>query len=72
MPQSTAKRNVLPYALGSILTAEILLQVCEHLQRIGKVCGVWAIPIVGGISPIKQERLLRKFPEVRKLLLFIF
>ena len=40
------------------------LQVCEHLQRIGKVCGVWAVPIVGGISPVKQERLLKKLPEV--------
>ena len=39
-------------------------QVCEHLQRVGKVCGVWAVPIVGGISPIKQERLLKKLPEV--------
>ena len=40
------------------------VQVCEHLQRVGKVCGVWAVPIVGGISPIKQERLLKKLPEV--------
>lgn len=40
------------------------MQVCEHLQRVGKVCGIWAVPIVGGISPVKQERLLKKFPEV--------
>lgn len=41
-----------------------LVQVCEHLQRVGKVCGIWAVPIVGGISPVKQERLLKKAPEV--------
>ncbi|DBB02933.1 TPA: hypothetical protein ACH3X1_013532 [Trebouxia sp. C0004] len=45
-------------------TRELALQVCEHLQRVGKVCGVWAVPIVGGISPIKQERLLKKLPEI--------
>ena len=44
------------------------VQVCEHLQRIGKVCGVWVVPIVGGISPIKQERLLKKLPEVNSSL----
>ena len=42
----------------------VSVQVCEHLQRVGKVCGVWAVPIVGGISPLKQERLLKKLPEV--------
>ena len=41
-----------------------LVQVCEHLQRVGKVCGVWVVPIVGGISPVKQERMLKKLPEV--------
>ena len=40
------------------------LQVCDHLQKIGKACGIWVVPIVGGISMAKQERLLRKQPEV--------
>lgn len=40
------------------------VQVCEHLQRVGKVCGVWVVPIVGGISPLKQQRFLKRLPEV--------
>ena len=28
------------------------------------MCGVWVVPIVGGISPVKQERMLKKLPEV--------
>lgn len=35
------------------------------LQAVGKACGVWVVPIVGGISALKQERLLCKSPEVR-------
>ncbi|KAL4431591.1 hypothetical protein ABPG77_001433 [Micractinium sp. CCAP 211/92] len=45
-------------------TRELALQVCEHLQAVGKACGVWVVPIVGGISALKQERLLCKSPEV--------
>lgn len=40
------------------------MQVCSHLQAVGKHCGVWAVPIVGGISAQKQERLLKKHPEI--------
>ena len=42
----------------------LLVQVCDHLQKVGKSCGIWVVPIVGGISPAKQERLLKKQPEV--------
>ncbi|EFN53172.1 hypothetical protein CHLNCDRAFT_25981 [Chlorella variabilis] len=45
-------------------TRELALQVCEHLQAVGKGCGIWVVPIVGGISALKQERLLAKHPEV--------
>ena len=38
--------------------------MCEHLQAVGRQCGVWVVPIVGGISAQKQERLLSKCPEV--------
>ena len=40
------------------------LQVCEHLQRVAKPLGVWVAPIVGGISPAKQTRLLGRQPQV--------
>ncbi len=33
-------------------------------QAVGKGCGIWVVPIVGGISQLKQERLLSKHPEV--------
>ena len=33
-------------------------------QAVGKTCGIWVVPIVGGISALKQERLLSKHPEV--------
>jgi ATP-dependent RNA helicase DDX24/MAK5 len=39
-------------------------QVCEHLQAVAKPCGVWVVPIVGGISPPKQARLLTRRPAV--------
>lgn len=45
-------------------TRELAMQVCEHMRAIAKPNGVWVVPIVGGISPQKQERLLRKRPEV--------
>ena len=40
------------------------MQVCEHLQRVAKPLGVWVAPIVGGISPAKQARLLGRQPQV--------
>jgi hypothetical protein len=39
-------------------------QVCTHLQAVGQACGVWVVPIVGGMSPLKQQRLLKKRPQV--------
>ena len=41
-----------------------IVQVCEHLQRVAKPLGVWVAPIVGGISPAKQARLLGRQPQV--------
>ena len=39
-------------------------QVCEHLQALGKPAGIRVAPLVGGIAPVKQERLLRAAPQV--------
>ena len=38
--------------------------MCEHLQAVARPNGIWVVPIVGGISPPKQARLLRVRPEV--------
>ncbi|EFJ42527.1 hypothetical protein VOLCADRAFT_31081, partial [Volvox carteri f. nagariensis] len=45
-------------------TRELALQVCSHLQVIGRVCGVRVAAIVGGISDVKQARLLAARPAV--------
>ncbi|GAX73897.1 hypothetical protein CEUSTIGMA_g1347.t1 [Chlamydomonas eustigma] len=45
-------------------TRELALQVSQHLQAIGKECGVRVVAIVGGLAQVKQERLLRGLPEV--------
>ena len=39
-------------------------QVCEHMQRVAKPLGIWVAPLVGGISPAKQARLLGRQPQV--------
>ena len=56
----------LQWRLGQGLEIELVmgLQVCEHLQRVAKPLGVWVAPIVGGISPAKQTRLLGRQPQV--------
>ncbi|CAD7697637.1 unnamed protein product [Ostreobium quekettii] len=45
-------------------TRELALQVCKHLQAVAKICGIWVVPIVGGLARVKQERLLNKNPSV--------
>lgn len=40
------------------------VQVCNHLQQLGKVAGIRVAPLVGGIAPVKQERLLSRRPAV--------
>lgn len=45
-------------------TRELALQVTEHLSSIARPCRIWVIPIVGGISAQKQERLLSRKPHI--------
>ncbi|WIA42626.1 hypothetical protein OEZ86_008599 [Tetradesmus obliquus] len=45
-------------------TRELALQVAEHLQALGKHVGIRVAALVGGIAPVKQERLLRSCPPV--------
>lgn len=46
------------------MTGACAAQVCNHIAILSKPCGVWAVPIVGGISALKQERLLSKSPSI--------
>ncbi|XP_020106886.1 DEAD-box ATP-dependent RNA helicase 13 isoform X2 [Ananas comosus] len=45
-------------------TRELALQVCDHLIEAAKFLDVQVVPIVGGMSMEKQERLLKRRPEI--------
>ncbi|KAE8721357.1 DEAD-box ATP-dependent RNA helicase 13 [Hibiscus syriacus] len=45
-------------------TRELALQVTDHLKEFGKEINVRVVPIVGGMSAEKQERLLKTRPEI--------
>ncbi|GMI95885.1 hypothetical protein like AT3G16840 [Hibiscus trionum] len=45
-------------------TRELALQVTDHLKEFGKDINVRVVPIVGGMSAEKQERLLKTRPEI--------
>lgn len=45
-------------------TRELALQVTDHLKEVAKGINVRVVPIVGGMSTEKQERLLKARPEV--------
>lgn len=40
------------------------MQVCEHLQPFSRACDLRVVPVVGGLAPAKQQRLLGKRPAV--------
>ncbi|CAN8259069.1 unnamed protein product [Cochlearia groenlandica] len=45
-------------------TRELALQVTDHLKKAAENLGVRVVPIVGGMSSAKQERLLKGKPEI--------
>lgn len=45
-------------------TRELALQVSDHLKKAAKDIDVHIVPIVGGMYSEKQERLLRRRPEI--------
>ncbi|KAL2530877.1 DEAD-box ATP-dependent RNA helicase 13 [Forsythia ovata] len=45
-------------------TRELALQVTDHLKEVAKGTNVRVVPIVGGMSTEKQERLLKARPEI--------
>ncbi|KAK9288715.1 hypothetical protein L1049_017178 [Liquidambar formosana] len=59
------------YAQGGLLraliltpTRELALQVTDHIKEVAKGTNIRVVPIVGGMSMEKQERLLKARPEV--------
>ncbi|RLM74710.1 DEAD-box ATP-dependent RNA helicase 13 [Panicum miliaceum] len=49
---------------GPAQSGSSLHWVCDHLKDAAKLLGIHAVPIVGGLSMEKQERLLKKKPEI--------
>jgi ATP-dependent RNA helicase DDX24/MAK5 len=45
-------------------TRELALQVASHLSALGRFVGARVAPIVGGIAPAKQSRLLGRCPAI--------
>lgn len=42
----------------------IFVQVTDHLKEVAKGTNIRVVPIVGGMSTEKQERLLKARPEI--------
>ena len=57
---SAARWRSLP-GLVLVPTRELAMQVADHLSAVaaGAQCGVVVVPVVGGLAPEKQLRLLR-------------
>ena len=53
-----------PQALILTPTRELAIQIKDHLQVCSKYTKIKIAVVVGGISQLKQERLLRKNPEI--------
>ncbi|KAL8135614.1 hypothetical protein AgCh_010303 [Apium graveolens] len=51
-------------ALIITLTRELALQVHGHLKEVAKDTNIRVVPMVGGMSTQKQERLLKARPEI--------
>jgi ATP-dependent RNA helicase DDX24/MAK5 len=56
--------NVAPQALILTPTRELAIQIKQHLQLCAQFQKIKVVVVVGGISQLKQERLLRKNPEI--------
>ncbi len=63
-PAPRTQANAPLRALILCPTRELALQVTDHLRVIAQPNDIWVVPLVGGISTQKQERLLKKFPEI--------
>lgn len=52
------------YALVMTPTRELALQVDKHIRAAAKYTSITCVGIVGGMASVKQERLLKKCPEI--------
>ncbi|KAF4520541.1 hypothetical protein B566_EDAN008740 [Ephemera danica] len=61
---SKPKSNKILHALILTPTRELAIQVKNHLVAATKYCNIKVATVVGGMSQDKQERVLRKGPEI--------
>ena len=59
-----SKRRKALRALIVAPTRELAMQVCDMLKSVARHADVNVVPVVGGMSLQKQERLLRRRPEI--------
>ena len=59
-----SKRRKALRALIVAPTRELAMQVCDMLKSVARHADVDVVPVVGGMSLQKQERLLRRRPEI--------
>ena len=52
------------YALIITPTRELALQIKDHIHTAAKYTNLQCVAVVGGLATAKQERLLRKCPEI--------
>ncbi|XP_072985430.1 DEAD-box ATP-dependent RNA helicase 13 [Typha latifolia] len=65
--QEDSKSNIRGGPLRALVitpTRELALQVSDHLKEAAKFLDIVVVPIVGGMSSEKQERLLKRRPEI--------
>jgi ATP-dependent RNA helicase DDX24/MAK5 len=62
--EQTNNHNDGPQALILTPTRELAIQIKQHLQMCAKYHKTKVVVVVGGISQLKQERLLKKNPEI--------
>uniref|UniRef100_A0A0E0PBG6 RNA helicase n=1 Tax=Oryza rufipogon TaxID=4529 RepID=A0A0E0PBG6_ORYRU len=65
--ESTQDENSRESPLRALIltpTRELAKQVCDHLKEAAKFLRIQVVPIVGGLSMEKQERLLKRKPEI--------
>lgn len=62
LANGTADRPL--YALVLTPTRELCVQVKDHLVQAAKYTGIQVVAIFGGLAHVKQERVLRKCPEI--------
>ncbi|MCO5591617.1 hypothetical protein L7F22_045606 [Adiantum nelumboides] len=63
-PQESNRFRGFLRALILTPTRELSLQVCNHFRAAAKFSTIKVVPIVGGMSLQKQERLLKRRPQV--------